>query len=86
MPTRKRTIRRLMNRPRASSVEALERMQAMRGRDTLPELALRSAVHAKGLRFRVDWQLPNSRRRADLAFPSASMKTAFEQLHGLHEA
>ena len=37
------------------SAEARSRiMAAIRGRDTLPELILRSALHARGLRFRVD--------------------------------
>jgi DNA mismatch endonuclease, patch repair protein len=45
-------------------------MQANRRRDTKPELALRSAVHALGLRYRVDAPpLKGLRRRADLVFP-----------------
>ncbi|WP_424190322.1 very short patch repair endonuclease [Actinokineospora sp. G85] len=44
-------------------------MRANRGRDTRPELALRSAVHALGLRYRVGARpLPNVRRTADLVF------------------
>jgi DNA mismatch endonuclease (patch repair protein) len=43
-------------------------MQATPRRDTPCELAIRSAVHRLGLRFRVDWPLPGTRRRADLAF------------------
>ena len=46
-------------------------MQATPRRDTPCELALRSAAHRLGLRFRVDWPLPGSRRRADLAFTRA---------------
>jgi DNA mismatch endonuclease (patch repair protein) len=46
-------------------------MQRQRRRDTAPELALRSLLHGRGLRFRVDYPLPNLRRRADLAFPRA---------------
>src|SRR5688572_6914674 len=42
-------------------------MQRTRSRDTSSELA-RSAVHCAGLRFRVDWRIPQTRRRADLAF------------------
>jgi DNA mismatch endonuclease (patch repair protein) len=57
--------------PPASSAEARHRMQVTRQRDTTCELALRSAAHRLGLRFRVDWPLPNTRRRADLAFVSA---------------
>lgn len=44
-------------------------MQANRGRDTGPELALRSLLHQMGLRFRVDLPLPfDRRRRADIVF------------------
>lgn len=32
-------------------------------------MALRSALHQLGYRFRVDYQLPQMRRRADIAFP-----------------
>ena len=44
-------------------------MQANKGRDTKPELALRRAVHASGLRYRVSIRpLPKIRRTADLVF------------------
>lgn len=44
-------------------------MQANRGRDTAPELALRSLLHQAGMRFRVDLALPfDRRRRADIVF------------------
>lgn len=47
-------------------------MRANRGRDTKPELALRSAAHALGLRYRVSARpLPHLRRTADLVFPTA---------------
>lgn len=47
-------------------------MQSNRGRDTKPELALRSAAHALGLRYRVSARpLPNVRRTADMVFSSA---------------
>lgn len=46
-------------------------MQRTPRRDTPCELAVRSAVHAMGLRFRVDWPLPGTRRRADLTFVRA---------------
>ncbi len=49
-------------------------MQGNRPRDTTPELRLRSAAHALGLRYRVDAPvsgLPTRRRRADLLFPRA---------------
>ena len=47
-------------------------MQANRGRDTGPELAVRRLVHAAGLRYRVDTRpLPDLNRRADLVFTRA---------------
>lgn len=56
-------------RPAASSPAALRRMHRQRRRDTEPELALRSALHRAGLRFRVDYPLPGLRRRGDIVFP-----------------
>jgi DNA mismatch endonuclease (patch repair protein) len=43
-------------------------MQATRRRDTPGEVALREALSALGLRYRIDVSLPGSRRRADVAF------------------
>lgn len=44
-------------------------MRANRSRDTKPELALRRAVHARGLRYRVAARpMPELRRTADLVF------------------
>jgi DNA mismatch endonuclease (patch repair protein) len=44
-------------------------MQSNKGRDTEPELALRRAVHALGLRYRVSARpLASVRRTADLVF------------------
>jgi DNA mismatch endonuclease, patch repair protein len=71
MSTSKRTNR--PPTPKASSAEARNRMRATPRRDTACELALRSAVHRMGLRFRVDWPVPGTRRRADLAFVSAKV-------------
>ncbi|WP_426564283.1 very short patch repair endonuclease [Angustibacter sp. McL0619] len=50
-------------------------MQANRGRDTGPEMALRRAVHALGLRYRVDYPplAQFRRRRADLVFTRARL-------------
>ncbi|MFE4357558.1 very short patch repair endonuclease [Kitasatospora sp. NPDC056800] len=54
---------------KASSRAVRANMQANRGRDTGPELALRSLVHARGLRYRVDVRpILEIRRRADLVF------------------
>ena len=44
-------------------------MQGNRSRDTKPELAARSAIHAQGLRYRVGTRpLPGLRRTADVVF------------------
>ncbi|MEU8270464.1 very short patch repair endonuclease [Sphaerisporangium sp. NPDC049002] len=56
----------------SSAVRAI--MKANRGRDTKPELALRSATHRLGLRYRVDVApLKGLRRRADLVFSKAKV-------------
>jgi DNA mismatch endonuclease, patch repair protein len=47
-------------------------MRANRGRDTGPELAIRRAVHALGLRYRVSHRpVASLRRTADLVFTRA---------------
>lgn len=58
--------------PAPSSHAARKRMKAARSRDTKPELALRSELHQRGLRFRVDQPVleDRRRRRADLVFAS----------------
>jgi DNA mismatch endonuclease, patch repair protein len=49
-------------------------MQSNKGRDTEPELALRRAVHALGLRYRVSARpLSSVRRTADLVFTKAKV-------------
>lgn len=59
----------------ASNGSTRASMQANRIRDTRPELALRSAVHALGLRYRVARRpLADVRRTADLVF--AKVKVA----------
>jgi DNA mismatch endonuclease (patch repair protein) len=55
--------------PAATSELVRARMRATRQRDTDCELAVRAAVRAHGLRYRIDYPLPGTRRRADLAFP-----------------
>jgi DNA mismatch endonuclease (patch repair protein) len=56
----------------ASSDRARNVMRGNRSRDTRPELAVRSAVHRRGLRYRVSARpLPNIRRSADLVFAKA---------------
>lgn len=45
-------------------------MRGNRRRDTRPEVAVRSLLHAEGLRYRVDFSLPfDKRRKADIVFP-----------------
>jgi len=49
-------------------------MRSNKSRDTKPELALRSAVHARGLRYRVSAKpLAGVRRTADLVFSRAKV-------------
>jgi len=58
----------------ASSPAVRAVMRANRSRDTRPELALRSAVHALGLRYRVGIRpITGIRRTADLVFPRAKV-------------
>lgn len=53
----------------ASSLEVRASMQSNKGRDTKPEVALRSVVHSLGLRYRVSTRpLPGVRRTADMVF------------------
>lgn len=60
------------SRPRESwaSTDAIRKtMTSTRGRDTSAELAVRSAAHRRGLRYRVDAApLEGVRRRADMLF------------------
>jgi DNA mismatch endonuclease (patch repair protein) len=48
-------------------------MQLTRQRDTPGELALRAALRALGLRYRIETRLPGTRRRADIAFIGAKV-------------
>ena len=50
-------------RPVASSAATFATMRANRRRDTGPELRLRSALHRRGWRFRVDLQVEAGGRR-----------------------
>ena len=61
-----------MPEPRDEHVR--RRFRVQRVRDTKPELAVRSAVHATGLRYTVDTRPePDLRVRADLVFRSAKV-------------
>ena len=46
-------------------------MRATRQRDTPGELALRTSLRSLGLRYRIDYPLLGTRRRADVAFVRA---------------
>ncbi|MGW1193989.1 very short patch repair endonuclease [Streptomyces sp. NPDC002559] len=49
-------------------------MSANKGKDTKPELMLRSALHRRGMRYRVGVRpLPALRRTADVVFPKAKV-------------
>lgn len=52
----------------ASSDGSRKSMLSNRRRDTLPELAVRTRIHAAGLRYRVDFAPLGGRRRADIVF------------------
>jgi DNA mismatch endonuclease (patch repair protein) len=59
---------------RASSDGVRKSMQSNKSRDTKPELALRRAAHASGLRYRVAFRpLKSVRRTADLVFTRAKV-------------
>lgn len=61
-------------RPPATSVDVRASMQGNRSRDTKPELALRSRLHALGLRYRVSARpVPDVRRTADIVFTRAKV-------------
>jgi DNA mismatch endonuclease (patch repair protein) len=60
--------------PAPSSDVVRRRMQQQRRRDTRPEIALRRALHAAGLRYRVERPvIPGLRRRADVVFGPAKV-------------
>lgn len=60
--------------PTPSSAAVSTRMSRARRRDTGPELAVRRELHRRGLRYRVDWPIPEMRRRrADLSFIRAKV-------------
>jgi DNA mismatch endonuclease, patch repair protein len=60
-------------RPQSSSPAASRRMQTTLQRDTPCERQLRSALHRMGLRFRIQWPVPGTRRRSDVAFPGVKI-------------
>ena len=60
--------------PISSSSAALNRMKAAKPRDTAPEKALRSELHKRGLRYRIDIRpVKGLNRRADIVFQSTKV-------------
>lgn len=67
------TVVLVVERPEAiAPSEAIsDLMRRFRSRDTRPEVKLRSALHRRGLRFRLHRSVPGAPRRTiDIAFPS----------------
>lgn len=61
-------------KPAPSSDAALKRMKAAKPRNTAPEKALRSALHKRGLRFRIDEKpIKELNRKADIVFRPAKV-------------
>lgn len=61
-------------RPPPSSPQVSAQLARVRRRDTAPEVRLRSALHRRGLRFRVDHAIPGlARRRVDIVFSGAQV-------------
>src|SRR4051812_28557935 len=58
----------------ASSEVARHRMSRVRQRDTAPELAVRSELHRRGIRFRLHRPLiPGMKRTVDIVLPSSKI-------------
>jgi DNA mismatch endonuclease, patch repair protein len=59
----------MKERPAAASEQKRRSMSRQRSRDTGPELAIRTRLHAMGYRYRVDHRpLPAVRTRGDIVF------------------
>jgi len=60
--------------PGSSSLVVSRRMSTAKRRDTAAEIALRRELHARGMRYRVAYPVPNQRRRTiDVAFTRAKV-------------
>jgi len=75
--------------PSASSEAVRAVMRGNRRRDSRPELALRSELHARGLRYRVDFKVGSGRSapRPDIAFIRVRVAVFVDGCfwHGCHE-
>lgn len=68
--------------PPASSEGVRRRMQKQASRDTKPEMALRRALHARGMRYRVHLRpVPSLRREADVVFTRAKVCVMVDGCH-----
>lgn len=61
------------DRPAATDDATRLRMERQARRDTGPERALRSELHRRGLRYRVQLSLVDSRRKHDIVFTRAKV-------------
>jgi DNA mismatch endonuclease (patch repair protein) len=61
------------SRPAPSSDYISRKMSGQRQRDTNPEMEIRRILHARGYRYRVDYRIPTTRRRSDIAFPGCKV-------------
>jgi len=62
--------------PHPTSAAVTAQMKGNRRTDTRPEVALRSALHARGMRFRKDYKVPvpgGRATRGDVVFPRAGV-------------
>lgn len=74
MAPRERGALRMTGYPHPTSAAVTASMKGNRRADTKPEIALRSALHARGLRFRKDFMLrtpDGTRCKADVVFTRA---------------
>lgn len=66
----------------ASSAAIRSRMSSQRRRDTAPEIALRRALHAMGLRYFIHRRpVPSLNRQADIVFPRARVAVFVDGCH-----
>lgn len=57
-----------MPSPKPLDDQTRSRMRSQKTKDTAYELALRRALHARGLRYRLQRKIPGTRRTIDIAF------------------
>jgi DNA mismatch endonuclease (patch repair protein) len=78
----------MMSRPSASDAGVAARMRRQREHDTFPELMVRRALFARGLRYRKHFPVPSPTRRSiDIAFTGARLAVFIDGCiwHGCRE-